>query len=87
MIVCVCVCVCVRACVCWALCKNGHWMDFKCTELQATKTCVRSVGSPKCCWRDEVVEQQGATWVKTKDRGSWGSGRGLLFAVEEHRVK
>ena len=49
--------------------KDNRW-TIRSTEWQIKG--VRSVGSPKRRWRDDIVGQQGAVWTRTaKDRERW----------------
>ena len=48
--------------------KDNRW-TFRSTECQIKG--VRSVERPKYRWRDDIVRQQGAVWIKkAKDRES-----------------
>ena len=48
---------------------NNRW-TIRSTEWQTEG--VRSAGRPKRCWRDDIVGQQGAIWMRiAKDRERW----------------
>ena len=65
--------------------KENRW-TIRSTEWQTEG--VRSVGRPKRHWRDDIVGQQGSVWIRiTKGRERWGTGRGLLLAVEGHSLE
>ena len=49
--------------------KDNRW-TIRSTERQVKD--VRSIGRPKCRWRDDIEGQQGAVWTRiAKDREIW----------------
>ena len=67
--------------------KDNRWA-IRSTEWQTEG--VRSAGRPKRRWRDDIVGQQGAVWMriaKDSQRKMEDSGGGLLLAAEGHRLE
>ena len=65
--------------------KDNRW-TIRSTVWQTEG--VRSAGRPKRRWRDDIVGQQGAVWMRiAKDRKMEDSGGGQLPAVEGHSLE